>query len=70
MADVLRTQSQGRVLVSPSDSLLARCSGDVCLSVGGIICGILVSVVVDVCVYPCVCECVMLGGDMQVCVGV
>ena len=42
----------------------------VCLSVGGIICGILVSVVVDVCVYPCVCECVMLGGDMQVCVGV
>lgn len=42
----------------------------VCLSVGGIICGILVSVGVDVCVYPCVCECVMLGGDMQVCVGV
>lgn len=35
MADVLRTRSQGRVLVSASDSLLARCGGDVCLSVGG-----------------------------------
>lgn len=35
MGDVLRIRSQGRVLVSPSDSLLARCGGNVCLSVGG-----------------------------------
>lgn len=35
MADVLRRWSQGRVLVFPSDSLLVRCGGDVCLSVGG-----------------------------------
>lgn len=35
MADVLRRWGQRRVLVSPSDSLLACCGGDVCLSVGG-----------------------------------